>query len=120
MKIYFSPKHLGKDTSELDSSYLVWILENYEGCEYLLREACQKELSDRLGLDFTPTHPSDEQRIEQLEKDLRSSESQRDNLEDLLVMSVSCKWNWMILGMYRNNRTLLLDQVNIMKEVTQQ
>jgi hypothetical protein len=53
MKIFFG-QHFGKDVSELDSGYLVWIIESYPGADWLLIDACKKELSSRLKLDWEP------------------------------------------------------------------
>lgn len=52
MLIFFTKDHYGKDTSELPSSLLVWIIEHKE--DWVLVEACKKELSERLKLDWQP------------------------------------------------------------------
>lgn len=53
MLIFFTKDHYGKDTSELPSSLLVWIIEHKE--DWLLVNECKKVLSDRLKLDWQPS-----------------------------------------------------------------
>ena len=122
MKIYFSQKYLGKDTSELDSSYLVWILEQYQGCDVPLREACQKELSERLSLDFSPKS-SEQMDVElALKMSIKQCEKlikERDDLQNLIVMSYFVKGNRTILQMYANNPTLMNQDLKLIKEANE-
>lgn len=52
MIIFFTKDHYGKDTSELPSSLLVWIIEHKD--DWALVQECKKELSERLKLDWQP------------------------------------------------------------------
>ena len=63
MRIFFG-KHSGKDTSELDSGYLLWIIEKYEKANWTLIQECKKELSERLKLEWTyPPKPLTQKEI---------------------------------------------------------
>lgn len=76
MKILFGTTNYGRDTSEVDSGYLVWIIEQYDKADWTLVNACKKELSARLNLSWEPK--SDEQR--DLETALKQSTKQADKL----------------------------------------
>lgn len=111
---------MGKDTAELPSGYLVWILESYTDCDFNLREACKLELSERLSIDFTPAHPMDSDRIAQLQKELNSSETERAHFRDLICMAIICKGNPLIIEMYANNKPLMMQNLKIIREVNKQ
>lgn len=57
MLIFFTKDHYGKDTKELPSSLLVWIIEHKE--DWVLIQECKKELSERLKLDWQPQTDKD-------------------------------------------------------------
>lgn len=54
MKILFGTTHYMKDTSEVPSGFLVWIIEEYSAADWTLIQACKQELASRLKLDFVP------------------------------------------------------------------
>lgn len=43
-----------KDISEVPSSFLIWIIEEYAKADWALINACKQELAARLKLDWTP------------------------------------------------------------------
>ena len=88
--------HYGKDTSELDSGYLIWIVEHYEKADWTLLNACKQELFARLKLDWQP--PTDNetlylrQRIS-LENLLEKRDKRIALLENLLGIAILSKGN---------------------------
>lgn len=66
MTILFG-KHTGKRIDELESSYLLWLIEFCESADWTLITACKSELSSRLELDWSP--PPDELKVMQASLD---------------------------------------------------
>ena len=67
MKIFFG-SHYGKDISELESGYLIWIIEKYEAADWLLINECKKELSARLKLDWKEPEPHEYELMREIDK----------------------------------------------------
>lgn len=64
MKILFGTEFYGKDISEVPSSFLLWIIEKYEAADWLLIQACKKEFSERLKIEWTqPPGPLSQKEI---------------------------------------------------------
>lgn len=78
MLIFFTKEYYGKDTKELPSSLLVWIIEQNK--EWLLVNECKKELSERLKLDWQPSTDNDNEI-----KKLKSKNSQLQNKIDMMA-----------------------------------
>lgn len=55
MKILFGTKYFKKDTSEVPSSFLIWVIEEYEGADTVIVMACKEELVERLKLNLNPS-----------------------------------------------------------------
>ena len=114
-KILFGTKYFGKSIDECPSGFLVWILESYSGCDFLLREACKAELSHRISIDFTPATPEQKQ-IDTLTDRVRSRDIEIQHLKDVLLMSIFPKWNYYKAEMYLNYPALLKSDLEIIRE----
>lgn len=117
MKILFG-KHYGKDVSELESSYLLFVIES-DFADWTLTQACKKELSARLKLDWTPK--SDEQRdleaaLKQSTKQVDKLMKEKDFLFDVLMMSVQCGGNYYTIEGYLNNPGYMYARIRQIKE----
>lgn len=78
MLIFFTKDHYGKDTSELPSSLLVWIIEHKD--DWALVEECKKVLSERLKLDWQPQTDKDAE-----VKKLKAKNSKLENKIDMMA-----------------------------------
>ncbi len=117
MKILFGSNY-GKDTSELESGYLVWIIEKYDKADWQLINACKSELSARLKLDWTPK--SNE--LRDLETALKLSTKQvdtllkqNDHLFKVIALSTICKGNEHILQSYLDNPNYADEIIGLIK-----
>lgn len=113
MIIYWG-KYAGRDIQEIPSGYLVWLLEEYEKCDYLLREACKKELSHRLSLSFD-FHPTDQQKIEILTKNNKDLVAKCDHYQRVILMSIISKGNRYTVESYLNSPALIKSDMESMK-----
>lgn len=102
-------KHIGKPITEVPSGYLVWIVEDYDGADWLLIDACKAELSARLKLDWSPPDP--------LQHQLDRLTTDHQFLADLLFMSQICKGNPIILESYIHNPALLYEELKLLRLV---
>ena len=105
-------KHSGKHIEELDSSYLLFIIES-DFAEWSLINACKQELSARLKLDWQP--PTDEEKI--MRQELIRLIDRIHQLESLLVMATICKGNQIILDGYAHNPALLQQDIKILQSL---
>lgn len=120
MKILFGNKYYGQDTSEVPSSFLIWVIEEYERAEWLLTSACKEELSARLKLDWSALNEREQDLIAQaaMSNSLNTKLLKRvDQLEKLLCMSISCKGNPYTLEMYLQNPELLEQNIKLIKQL---
>ena len=93
-RIFFG-KHIGKKLSELDSGYLIWVIEHYDKADWLLINECKKELSERLKLDWEmPTYK---------EKELRDQVA-------ALSETVTTLENALFLSMFQKGNPLQIEQ----------
>ena len=113
MQIFFG-KHTGKHIEELDSSYLLFLIES-DFAEWSLINACKQELSARIKLDWKP--PTDEEEI--MRKEIIRLTNRTHQLESLLAMSTICKGNQIILDGYTHNPTLLEQDIKIIQSLNQ-
>lgn len=107
MKILFGQKYYGKDTSEVPSGFLVWIIEEFQRADWSLINACKQELACRMKLDWEPpTQQEDllQKEVDQLRKKLEAATREQEFLLDTVMMSIQCKGNRYILEGYLNNR----------------
>lgn len=114
MLITFGKKYFGKDTVELPSHHLLWILESYEECDLHLRTACQKELGHRLSLNFDS---DTEKKLYETHNKLARFQKRIDHLEALLAMSTTLGANRFILEGYDLNPELLRQDLNIINQL---
>lgn len=119
MKILFGEKYYGKDTSEVPSGFLIWIIEEFESADWLLINAAKQELAARLKIDWTPK--SDEQRdletalslsTKQVEKLLK----ERDHLFDVVMMSIQCRGNYYTVESYLNNPGYMYSVMKLIRD----
>ena len=115
MQIFFG-KHSGKHIEELDSGYLLWIIEFYEKADWLLINACKAELSSRLKLDWTPPD-TEENKIKKLNILLTRAQSRIVQLESLLAMAIICRGNKYIIHTYECNQSLLESDLLLIQEI---
>lgn len=101
MKIFFG-KHIGKDIEELESSYLIWVIES-DFAEWTLVDACKKELSARLKIDWQPPSPQ----LAPLRAELSRIEQLNAHLINVIGFAHICKGNPYIIEKYLNNLQLL-------------
>lgn len=118
MRIFFG-KHYGKDTSEVDSGYLLFIIEKLESADYSLIQSCKAELFSRLKLDWQPPTPETQQ-IETLKAKLQKSQAEVAFLFDVIGMSTICKGNPYIIDGYLHNRKYMYEVFKQIKEANQQ
>lgn len=119
MKILFGEKYYGKDTSEVPSGFLVWIIEEFEQADWSLIQACKQELAGRLKLDWSPK--SHEQ--QDLETALKLSTKQvdkllkeKDFLFDVVMMSIQCRGNYYTVEGYLNNPGYMYTVMRMIKD----
>jgi len=115
MKIYFG-KYPGLDTSEIPSGYLVWIMEEYDKCDLPLREACKKELSHRLSLDFSSHIERD---LYAHMKEVQRLHNRVAHLESLLCMCSFWGIRRYIIEKYINNPQLLNSDIKLISQANQ-
>src|SRR3990167_1326358 len=115
MLILFGQKYLGKDTSEVPSGFLIWIIESFEQADWNIINAAKQELSARIKLDWKP--PTDEEEI--MRKEIIRLTNRTHQLESLLAMSTICKGNQIILDAYTHNPTLLEQDIKIIQSLNQ-
>lgn len=112
--------HYGKDTSELDSGYLIWIIEKYDGADWVLIEECKKELSERLKLSFEPQSEQHRTIIQasdalcHLNKQLLS---RIDLLEKCLIMATEFGTSRLNVDGYLQNPKLLEQHLQFIRDV---
>jgi hypothetical protein len=121
MLILFGSNY-GKDTSELESSYLVWIIEKYDGAEWTLIQACKQELSARLKIDWLPK--SDEQRYLETALSLSTKQvtkllAQIDLLEKCLIMASCFGASRISVDGYLQNQKLLEQNLQLIKNANE-
>lgn len=113
MKIFVG-KYAGRNIEDLPSQYLVWILEEFEGCEHTMREACKKELSARLKLDFDS--PNEEQLFE-AQQAINKLKSEIDHLRNVLVLSQLCKGNRYLVEGFESNPELAQSELKLINHL---
>lgn len=88
MKILFGTKFFGQDTSEVPSGFLVWIIEEYENCDYTLRKACQSELAHRLKIDlgFAQAEELPFNEMKKLKRDILKAQKENEFLFQLCII----------------------------------
>lgn len=104
--------HYGSDTSELDSGYLLWIIEKYESADWTLLNACKSELASRLKLDWhKPTDPETElqEKLDKAAKRIMELESRANQLTDLLGIAVLSKGNPYLVNLCESNPSMVQD-----------
>src|SRR3990167_1071026 len=112
MKILFG-KHFGKDICELDSGYLIWIIESYDGADHTLIQACKAELSARLKLDWQPEDPQ----LPKLQSEIKSLSDKIDLLERLLLVSIICKGNRIEIDGYLANPEMMESDFKLIQQI---
>lgn len=103
MIILFGQKYIGKDTSEVPSGFLIWIIESFEQADWVLINACKHELSARLKLDWQPPSPQ----LAPLRAELARIEQLNAHLLNVIGFAHICKGNLYIIEKYLNNPQLL-------------
>lgn len=89
--------HYGSDTSELESGYLLWIIEKFDAADYTLVQACKDELSSRLKIEWVKPVIENE---DTLRKQIKTLKQQNDHLFKVIALSTMCKGNELILEQY--------------------
>jgi hypothetical protein len=101
MKLLFG-KHIGKSITEVDSSYLVFIIES-EWADWTLVNAAKQELSSRLKIDWQPPAPQ----LAPLRAELARIEEVNVHLLNVIGFVHICKGNHYVIEKYMNNPKLL-------------
>lgn len=112
--------HYGLDTSELDSGYLIWVIEKYEKADWSLIQACKQELFARLKLDWTPPIPEEDAlkiKVKSQEKTIKSQSDKIDLLEKCLIMATCFKANRVTIDGYLQNPKLLNQNINLIRSI---
>ena len=111
MQIFFG-KHTGKHIEELDSGYLLFLIES-DFADWSLIQAAKLELSSRLKLDWEQPEPE----IPKLQKQISKLKYDLYVMESLLTMSTYCKGNPIRLEGYMMNPTMLEMDLEVVKEI---
>lgn len=116
MKLLFGQKYYGKDTSEVPSGFLVWIIEEYDKAEWSLINACKTELSARMKLDWTP--PTDKDRtIQRLTTELDTLRATNTILLDTVYMASIYRGNPYMIESFLASPKLMYDTIRNIKSV---
>lgn len=109
-------KFYGKDTSELDSGYLIWVIESYDKADWSLIQACKQELFDRLKLDWQPPTPESKE-IELLKYKQITLLQQIDTIEKCLIMATCFNATRIEVDGYLRNKEYLNQQLKLIRQV---
>jgi len=102
MKILFG-KHIGKDLSDLPSSYLVFLIEENENTNYVIKEECKRIIFSRLNINIEDEAKQfyfDE--YDKMRKYIAHIE--KENYELTLKLSATINWYKTILKIYGIDR----------------
>ena len=120
MKILFGEKYYGKDTSEVPSGFLVWLIEEYDKADWTLIDAAKQELAARLKIDWSPKsdHQQDlETALALSTKQVEKLLKERDHLFDVVMMSIQCRGNYYTVEGYLNDPKYMYSIMKMIKDV---
>lgn len=109
MKILFG-KYYGKELSELDSAYLLWIIEHYENSDWRLINECKRELSSRLKLEWIQ-----EDGVSEIKNKLSKLNSKLQHLELIISRTDLHKGNPYIIWQFMASPEYLKACINLLQ-----